>query len=188
MATKWSEQQQILKDAGVTISPGLSDAELTRAESVVGARFPPDLRSFLSEGLPAGRGFPQWREPESAEIREQLDWPYEGIAFDIEHNAFWWEAWGTRPPGIHKALQVARACVDQAPRLIPVFGHRYIPAEPELTGNPVFSVYQTDIIYYGVDLATYLRCEFRQSDYVDAVREEPRRIRFWSELVSANGG
>ena len=81
---------------------------------------------------------------------------------------------------------MARARVAQAPRLIPVMGHRYIPAEPELAGNPVFSVYQTDIIYYGVDLATYLRCEFGQLDHVNAVREEARRIRFWSELVSAN--
>jgi hypothetical protein len=83
-------------------------------------------------------------------------------------------------------LNIARAKVAEAPRLIPVAGHRYMPAEPELTGNPVFSVYQTDIIYYGDDLATYLRCEFNRLSYTDAVHESLRRIRFWSDLVDAN--
>lgn len=183
MAATWQAEQQVLANAGVTIAPGLTVAELARAEAFVGASFPPDLRSFLSEGLPLGTGFPNWRDPASDGTRDQLDWPFEGIAFDIEHNAFWWHDWGSRPPDLSEALEVARARVAEAPRLIPVKGHRYLPAEPEVAGNPVFSVYQTDIILYGVDLATYLRCEFNQLSYVDAVKAEPRRIRFWSEFV-----
>jgi len=38
---------------------------------------------------------------------------------------------------------------------IPVYSHRYLPSEPKATGNPVLSVHQTDIIYYGNDLASY---------------------------------
>ncbi|WP_437743203.1 hypothetical protein WME73_48985 [Sorangium sp. So ce302] len=174
-------------DAGVTIAPGLTEPEIDRAESVIGARFPPDLCSFLSEGLPVGERFPDWREPDSTEVRRRLDWPFEGIAFDIEHNVFWLDAWGARPSELPEALQIARTAVAEAPRLIPVAGHRYIPAEPALAGNPVFSVYQTDIIYYGDDLATYLRREFRRPPRVDAVSGGARRIRFWSELVDANG-
>ena len=147
---------------------------------------PPDLRALLSEGLPLGRGFPDWREPESDAIRAQLDWPFEGIAFDIEQNMFWLEAWGPRPSELAEALQIARSHVAEAPRLIPVAGHRYLPAEPALPGNPVFSVYQTDIIYYGSNLATYLRCEFDQLPYADAVHDSLRRIRFWSDLVDDN--
>jgi hypothetical protein len=183
----WRVELQILIDAGITIAPGLTESEIDRAESVIGARFPPDLRSFLSEGLPAGGRFPDWREPHSTEIRRRLDWPFEGIAFDIEHNVFWLDAWGARPPELPEALQIARAAVAEAPRLIPVAGHRYIPAEPALAGNPVFSVYQTDIICYGSDLATYLRREFRRPSPVDAASGDMRRIRFWSELVDANG-
>ncbi|MGK4006526.1 hypothetical protein WMF31_28155 [Sorangium sp. So ce1036] len=186
MRMHWRAEHQILIDAGVTIAPGLTEAELDRAERVIGARFPPDLRSFLSEGLPTGDRFPDWRAPESPEVRRRLDWPFDGIAFDIEHNAFWLDAWGARPSELPEALQIARTLIAEAPRLIPIAGHRYIPVEPARAGNPVFSVYQTDIIVYGNDLAAYLRCEFHRLPYVDAVREGMRRIRFWSELVDAN--
>jgi hypothetical protein len=182
----WQAELEILREARVAIAPGLAPAEADRAEAAIGVRFPPDLRAFLSEGMPLGKGFPNWREPDSEAIRDQLGWPFEGIAFDITNNVFWLDAWGARPPELNEALSVARAKVAEAPRLIPVAGHRYIPAEPEVPGNPVLSVYQTDIIYYGDDLATYLRCEFNRLPYTDAVHEGLRRIRFWSDLVDAN--
>jgi hypothetical protein len=182
----WQAEHQILAEAGIIIGPGLDAADVDRAESVIGAKFPPDLRSFLSEGVPLGKGFPDWREPDSAAIRDQLDWPFEGMAFDIEHNVFWLDTWGARPAELAAALEIARAKVAEAPRLIPIVGHRYIPAEPAAAGNPIFSVYQTDIIYYGDDLATFLRCEFHRLPYADAVHAGLRRIRFWSDLVDAN--
>lgn len=182
----WQAEFEILTEAGVTIAPGLACAEADRAESVIGAKFPPDLRAFLSEGLPIGQRFPNWREPESDAIRDQLGWPLEGMAFDITNNAFWLDAWGARPLELEVALNIAKAKVAKAPRLIPIVGHRYIPAEPEAAGNPIFSVYQTDIIYYGDDLATYLRCEYNRLAYTDAVHNSLRRIRFWSDLVEAN--
>jgi len=182
----WEAEHQILAGAGIEIAPGLTDAQLERAEAVIGAKFPPDLRAFLSEGLPVGDRFPDWREPNSKAIRDQLDWPFEGIAFDIQHNAFWFRSWGVQPADPAKALEIARTRVAEAPRLIPISGHRYIPAEPALAGSPVLSVYQTDIIYYGLDLATYLRCELDGLPYEDAVRGKPRNIRFWSELVNGN--
>jgi hypothetical protein len=181
----WQAELQILADAGVVIATGLTATELARAERVVGAKFPADLCTFLSEGLPIGKGFPNWREPDSDAIRRQLDWPFEGMAFDIENNVFWPDDWGPRPQELVDALSIARDKVTEAPRLIPVMGHRYIPADPPTAGNPVLSVHQTDIIYYGNDLASYLRCEFNQLSYADAVHDELRRIRFWSDLVDA---
>jgi hypothetical protein len=45
--------------------------------------------------------------------------------------------------------------------MIPVYGHRYTPAEsPVLGAYPVFSVVQTDVIYYGRDVDSYLKVEF----------------------------
>jgi hypothetical protein len=44
--------------------------------------------------------------------------------------------------------------------LVAVYGHRYIPAEPGLAGNPVFSIHQSDVIVYGSSLASYLAAEF----------------------------
>ena len=43
----------------------------------------------------------------------------------------------------------------QAPRLIPLISHRYLPETANETGNPVFSVYQSDVIHYGTDVADY---------------------------------
>lgn len=179
----WSGELQLLQDSGVTLAPGLTAEEIQRVEQEHRFRFPLDLRSFLSCALPVAPRFPDWRTPDSSALLDQLAWPFEGIAFDIESNVFWWEPWGPRPAALSDAIAVAKAAVESAPRLIPVCGHRYLPAEPEMAGNPVFSVYQTDIIHYGDDLRRYLSCEFGRLDYAEAVRSEARRIRFWTDLV-----
>jgi hypothetical protein len=44
--------------------------------------------------------------------------------------------------------------------MIPVYGHRYLPAGRATYGHPVLSIYQTDIIVYGTDLADYINHEF----------------------------
>jgi len=63
-----------------------------------------------------------------------------------------------------------------------------MPERPLEAGNPVFSVYQTDIICYGADLRDYLENEFKwwfgREGY--QVREPVRRIELWSRLVEAN--
>jgi hypothetical protein len=179
-------ETEILGAHGVTLTPGLTEAELTRAEALHEFRFPPDLHSLLSLAFPVGERFPDWRDPESEQIRKYLAWPLEGIQFDIEHNGFWWEPWGPRPEDLGEAFEIARVRVEEAPRLIPVYGHRYLPAEPDLPGNPVFSVYQTDIILYGVDLRSYLASEFGVATASGSVLPEPRRIRFWTDLVEMN--
>jgi hypothetical protein len=84
------DELRILKDAGVSLAPGLTPAEFERAERVIACAFPPDLRALLAEALPTGKGCPDWREPDSESIREWLSWPFDGIAFDIEHYPFWW--------------------------------------------------------------------------------------------------
>lgn len=182
----WCGELVLLQERGVTLAPGLTEGELRRVEKIHRFRFPPDLRSFLSCAMPVGPQFPDWRAPESAPILEQLTWPFEGMAFDVENNAFWWEPWGPRPKTLREAIALAREAVESAPQLIPICGHRYLPAEPALAGNPVFSVHQTDIIYYGIDLRRYLSREFGGLDYAEAVRGEPRRVRFWSDLVEGN--
>jgi hypothetical protein len=51
-------------------------------------------------------------------------------------------------------------------------------------GNPVFSIMQTDIIYYGADLAHYLLNEFVDQDYVLHTHvQDIQKIRIWSYLA-----
>lgn len=114
------------------------------------------------------------------------------MIFDIEHNAFWLKAWGQKPNVLADAVEVAREAVAKAPTLIPILAHRYIPDDPPLAGNPVFSVCQTDIIYYGYDLASYFGNGFSEGPdgyhvsgnyQPDVFEKQPRPIRFWDEVV-----
>lgn len=71
--------------------------------------------------------------------------------------------------------------------MVPIFGHRYMAAAPAKAGAPVFSIWQTDVIYYGPNLTEYLRNEF-------GVDPQPRqdwriqaRVPFWAALVEFGG-
>ena len=35
------------------------------------------------------RLWPHWRDGDPAAIREQLEWPVDGVLFDVERNAVW---------------------------------------------------------------------------------------------------
>jgi hypothetical protein len=74
-----------------------------------------------------------------------------------------------------------RRLVAEAPALIPVYHHRMIPDRPGAPGNPVFSVHQTDIIYYGIHLRDYLVHEFLTAADIGAwpIPDSVRRIEFW---------
>jgi len=141
-----------------------------------------------SRGAPL---FPDWRSGDEEELREWLDEPRRGVLFDVEHTGFWLEEWGPRPGSLDEALRVVSKLVEAAPRLIPNFGHRMMPDEPHLQGNPVFSVHQTDIIFYESNLEVYLRREFGLGD-LDPGFGNAAPIRFWDvdrfqEVRWANG-
>ena len=89
--------------------------------------------------------------------------------------------WG-KPAAPDEQAEVVRAVVKVAPALIPLIAHRYIPEEPHESGNPIFSVMQSDVIYYGANLTEYFANEFGGTNRIGAVR----RIPFWSEMVDRN--
>jgi hypothetical protein len=174
----WQSIIRQLSDRGIRIDPGLTDAEVSRAEEQFRFQFPPDLREFLQSGLPHGDGFPDWRSETETALRDSLRLPREGVLFDIAQNGFWLPEWGPRPATLADALRVAGELLSDAPTLIPIYRHRMIPDAPQCGGNPVFSVHQTDIIYYGFDLVDYFRHEF------DLPGRQPwsqqiRKIQFW---------
>jgi hypothetical protein len=177
----WTDMVGTLRDNGVEFEAGLTDNEVEAAEERYRFRFPPDLRAFLQAGLPSGSDFPDWRDGDDSALSGWLDLPRRGILFDVEHNKFWLDEWGPRPPSLEEARRVASELVVAAPRLIPLFKHRMMPSEPCLAGNPVFSVHQTDIIYYGVDLRDYLIHEFlaREDVGVWPIPADIRQVPFW---------
>jgi hypothetical protein len=181
-ASAWDALVAELREQGVAFEEVLTDVEIRRAQSRYQLKFPPDLREFLQTAFPISEGFAPWRADDDAALRKMLDWPLEGIAFDAERNPNWRKFWSERGATEEDPVVIARRQVSEAPRLIPIYSHRYIPSEPLAPGNPVFSVYQTDIIYYGHDLADYLRHEFHL-DGRTPWPEEVRRIRFWSDFI-----
>ena len=163
---------------------GYSQAELDAAQARFGLRFPPDLVALLLERRPL-HGY-DWRTDDES-IRRALAHPLDGLLFDLEHNDLWWPEWGERPATAGARAEIVTAAVEAAPRLIPIMSHRYIPEEPHAAGNPVFSVMQSDVIYYGADLADYFEREFSHGRFPGTpVRSDLRRIPFWSDLVDRN--
>ncbi|MDJ0837263.1 MAG: hypothetical protein QNK37_12150 [Acidobacteriota bacterium] len=177
--------QETLEQAGLTFAPGLTTDELKQVQETFSFRFPPDLAAFLGHALPVSHGFVDWRRGECPPIRDSMDWPFDGLCYDIEYNGFWIDHWGKRPEKLADCFRIAGEAVARAPTLIPICGHRYIPDRPHETGNPVLSVYQGDVRYYGYDLWDYLEhelgCRFNMER---RDRDEPREIVFWSDLIS----
>ncbi|GAA2476472.1 hypothetical protein [Winogradskya humida] len=164
--------------ARFTIEPGLTETELAAVEKEFAFSFADDHRAFLTAGLPTGRGWPDWRHGDRTQLRDRLAAPVEGVLFDVASNGFWYEGWGPQPVN---AVPVAKSFLVTAPRLIPLYSHRYLPAGRGTAGHPVLSVMQTDVIVYGADLKAYLRREF------EGLREQQTggrpTVAFWKDLV-----
>jgi hypothetical protein len=187
-----------LEAKGVTFGPGLTDNEIESIEHTCAFAFPPDLRAFLQYALPiehqrgtsTGR-FPDWRG-DLGEILSYVEMMTLGIAdylrgsYDLRGEIIWCDLWGERPSDIDQAVKRLRELIEQAPKLIPVYGHRFMPALPE-TGNPVYSVMDLDTIYLGFDLARYFANEFRVTRPSWTV-SRPRVVQFWHDLVVCNAG
>ena len=184
---------QKMKSKGVTFDKGLTHEEVLRIQDKFEFKFPPDLKHFLQKALPTSQGFYDWRLSLKSEfvadnIKSQLQWPLEGMLFDIENNNFWVDPWGPKPNSITEQFAIAEHYFKTYPKLIPIYSHRYIPSEPNINDNPVFSVYQMDIIYYGNNLSAYLAKEFRfsLSDNFEISEEPKREIEFWTWCVDNN--
>jgi hypothetical protein len=167
--------------AHVRITPGMSERELDEAEERGEFRFAPEHRTLLGEGLPlGGRSWPDWRDGTAEDLAERLACPREGVLFDVEFNGVWHPDWGTRPAEPGDALDLARERLASVPVMVPVCSHRYLLGDPDRTGTPVLSMHQTDIIYYGADLADYFRHEFGGWNVSGA---DFPVIPFWSHFI-----
>ena len=182
----------LLENEGIELDKGLTESEVMEVEKEFDLNFPEDLRAFLQIKLPVSSGFVHWRyglnsKKGKREIKERLDWPLEGMLFDIKENNFWLEEWGNKPVALEDQKIIASSNFMKSPKLIPIYSHRYISSKPKEIGNPIFSVYQMDIIYYGFDLADYLANEFKLALPKDfGVIKQPKNIEFWSKMVEMN--
>lgn len=169
----------------VTMAPGLTDDELERVEDEFGFEFADDHRSFLSAGLPVGESWPNWREAPRRSLQQRLRLPVEGILFAVEWREFWGAQWGVRPPRMKDALRSANYHLARAPQLVPVHSNRYLAAGRGSYGNPVLSVYQTNVSFCGTDLFDYIEREFGHLES-DLSQPPVPAVPFWSDLIESD--
>ncbi len=194
---------------------GLDEPRIDALELHWKLRFPRDYRQFLSVLNAPDRGmycvgwsddppyglqeeddepsFFDWRKDDEA-LTAALNRPLEGLLFDVEENAIWLDSWGERPGRDADVRKKVAQLVAAAPMLIPITGHRYLLANSREAGNPVLSVWQSDIICYGSNLKNFLLLELSELlglDHrevaevanADMTREKIAAIPFWGELM-----
>jgi hypothetical protein len=181
---------KLMKSKQVDFEIGLTDNEILQVENKFDILLPPDLKLFLKTELPISENFVNWRlglklKDEADKIFDRLNWPLEGMLFDLQSNEFWIKSWGCKPNNYKEKERIAKEKYSTFPKLIPIYSHRYIPSRPNEEGNPVFSVHQMDIIFYGYDLATYFANEFsfKLTNEFEMLDKPKREIEFWSKWV-----
>lgn len=174
----------LLRKNNIRLEKGMTEEQIVEAERYYGIRFPPDLKALLKMVLPISFPFFDWTDFSSGNehrISECLVWPKEGILWDYESSGIWFnDLWGEKPKSDSQRINVINKSIEEASKLIPIYSHRYIPSYPLESGNPIFSVHQTDIIYYGESLWDYFEYEFNRKEYTLMNLKRIKRIPFWS--------
>lgn len=174
----------LLKACGVEFAPGLAPDEMEKIEKTYGIQFPKSLRIFLMEALPVSTGFYNWRDFQPTNVRrikQVMDLPVKQIR-ECAQEVEWNEEWGEEPDSGADREQVVRKRLECAPRLLPVYAHRYIPVM-ESDDPPIISVHDTDVIYYGKNLADYFEVEFGKKKHGEIKALRMEQIPFWSEIM-----
>lgn len=153
--------------------------QIDDAQARYGLVFPNDLVALLYERRLVGYGTYDW-STENEHIRAMLAWPFDLLAFDVDHG-LWWPDWGEEPKDGEARREVLRRALADAPKLIPIYMHRFLPESAEARpGNPVISMHGFDTIYYGADLDDYFRREGRVDGSAMA---STRYVPFWSDII-----
>jgi len=183
---KYKEIIQKLVIKGVLFDYGMTAHEITEIEKLYCISFPDELKILYSFGLPTSTGFYNWRDmslDNIESIKNALEMPIKGLKLDLKNGEFWCENWGLQPIRTEEAQRVLLEHYSSAPKLIPIYSHRYMPFIPDNTNIPVLSVVQSDIIYYGTDLISYLEIEFDYKQHSDIIQADFQYIEFWSDLL-----
>jgi hypothetical protein len=173
-----------LKDKGVIIEKGLSESDIIYIEKEYQISFPEEWKQFYSIGLPISKGFYNWRNSRSENIKyikEIINTPVTGLLENID-DIYWCDEWGEEPKEMEERRKIIIEKMRSAPKLIPIYSHRYL-ACIEVKQNPVFSICGTDVIYYGENLLSYFETEFGFKEYDTMNCDNISYIPFWSDMI-----
>lgn len=156
----------ILENAGVKITETLTSEEIKRIEEIYGITLPKELCKFYANGVPVGTivnekadfsardGFYNWH-----------DFSDENVAYIKEKMEFAYSE---------------KLVPENAPRLIPIYGHQYVPMM-EMEELPVISVCGADVIFYAQNLEDFMERIMKPFERHEPVAVEG--IPFWSEYI-----
>ena len=173
-----------LRQKKVEFARGLSGEEFYWIEQEYEILFPEELKNFYKEALPISKGFYNWRDKcieNVMGIKRVMSIPFQGIVENSEEIE-WSEKWGEEPSDLNERKKIIGDMALMAPKLIPVFSHRYM-ASFRCKNPPVFSVYGTDIIYFAKNIIDYFLIEFKIKENNIIMNDEVSYIPFWSDLL-----
>jgi len=172
---------QLLRRHG-RVSPGLSRSELSEVEVRYDFSFAPDHRALLSEVLPTGRDWPDWRHGNDDELRELVSKPSCELQEAAAGGHLWLDSWGPRPDDAEQVVRIAEREMAAAPPLVPLHAWRYVPSAPARSGSPVFSYYHDDTIIIASTITNYVE-QWAGERNVDQMGKHARPVPFWTELT-----
>ena len=175
---------QNMKHQGVIFTEVLIDKEIYEIEKRYNITFPKVVKDLYQKVLPISKGFYNWRDDDVENVlnikKIMLKPVFEIIEDTKEIN--WCEKWGEELNDAGKRDNFIKSMVLEAPKLIPIYYHRYMAAV-ECEKNPVFSIMGADVICYGKDLFNYLMTEFKMMEFKVIMNDEISYIPFWSDLL-----
>lgn len=180
----YKETIKLLKLQGVEFEAGLTYDEIIKIEKIYGIQFPKSLKEFLMEGLPVSNAFYNWRNVEHDNInfiKKIITLPIETVD-ELAEEVCWCDDWGEKPENEMDIAEKVREKLKNAPKLLPIYAHRYMPMLLD-EQIPVVSVHNTDIIYYGENLVDYFQVEFGLKNQNEICFEKIKPIPFWSEIM-----
>ena len=157
---------------------GLTEEEIDRIEEKYQVKFTVEHRAFLNILHTIDKKEPREHYDENDkliyvyksffhnwlidddELEYRLRWSYETILDDLL-NQSWWNFLGKEPQSNEGKKIIFTEQFQVAPKLIPIYGHRFVISEPQNVDNPVLSVYGSDIIIYGWNMRHYLLSELK---------------------------
>ena len=145
----YEESIKLLKRQGVEFETGLTVEEIAKIEDIYIIKFPKSLKEFLMMVLPISKGFFNWRNLNQDNvmfIKKIINRPIEDV-YEFAEEVYWCDDWGKEPENEIDIVLIVRERLKSAPKLIPVYGQRYIPMIPE-DNPPIISIHDIDIIYY----------------------------------------
>lgn len=179
-----------LKNAGISFDKGLSNEEFVKIESVLGVRFPSEIKSFLVCGLPVGDHFFNWRDLSPANVQKCYDFQHSidnAFRFDLENNfddlqALLGESL-SRAGYPELSSETVLAYLHRSARLIPFYAHRCF--FDGMDHMPIVSFWQpVDSVFFGENFEDYLEVEFLGKDLcINHIPEQMKETGIWYYLI-----